>query len=126
LWGWPVALLETVVVTLWSVLLTEILLFRFRKVPFTCSYPPFRDSAVVLALSYVLGFFLFVELTSNLEQWGLSNPILMALLVAIVLIAWYVLWQFRKTVEEIDIDKELIFEENAPATFELLDLRRGS
>jgi hypothetical protein len=121
-----VALLETVVVTLWSALLTEILLFRFRKVPFTCSYPPFRDSAVVRALSYVLGFFLFVELTSNLEHWGLSNPMLMASLVAIVLIAWYVLWQFRKRVEEIDIDKELIFEENAPAAFELLDLRRGS
>jgi hypothetical protein len=67
-----------------------------------------------------------VELTSNLEHWGLSNPILMALLVAVVLIEWCVLWQFRKRVEEIDIDKELIFEENAPAAFELLDLGRGT
>jgi len=117
-------MLETVVVTLWSVLLTEILLFRFRKVPFTCSYPPFRDSAVVRAISYVLGFFLFVELTSNLEHWGLSNPTLMAALIVIVLIAWYVLSQFRKNIEE--IDKELIFEENAPAAFELLDLGRGT
>ena len=124
LWGWRVGMLETVVVTLWSVLLTEILLFRFRKVPFTCSYPPFRDSAVVRAISYVLGFFLFVELTSNLEHWGLSNPTLMAALIVIVLIAWYVLSQFRKNIEE--IDKELIFEENAPAAFELLDLGRGT
>jgi hypothetical protein len=124
LWGWRVGMLETVVVTLWSLLLTEILLSRFRKVPFTCSYPPFRDSAVVRALSYVLGFFLFVELTSNLEHWGLSNPILMASLIAIVLIAWYVLSRFRRRVEE--IDKELIFEENAPAAFELLDLGRGT
>ena len=124
LWGWRVGMLETVVVTLWSVLLTEILLFRFRKVPFTCSYPPFRDSAVVRALSYVLGFFLFVELTSNLEHWGMSYPILIASLVAVVLVAWYVLSQFRKRVEE--IDKELTFEEHGPSAFELLDLRRGT
>jgi hypothetical protein len=56
-WGWRVGLLQTAVVTLWSLLLTEVLLLRFRKIPFTCSYPPFRDSAVVLVLSFVLGFF---------------------------------------------------------------------
>ena len=48
----------------------------------------------------------------------------MASLIVIVLISWYVLSQFRKGLEE--IDKELIFEENAPAAFELLDLGRGT
>jgi hypothetical protein len=123
LWGWRVGMLQAVVVTLWSLLLTDILLLRFRKIPFTCSYPPFRDSAVVLVLFYVLGFFVFVVLTSHLEHWGLSNPILMGSLIAIVLIAWYVVSRFHQGIEE--IDKELIFEENAPAPFELLDLGRG-
>jgi hypothetical protein len=123
LWGWRVGMLQAVVVTLWSLLLTEILLLRFRKIPFTCSYPPFRDSAVVLVLFYVLGFFVFVVLTSHLEHWGLSNPILMGSLIAIVLIAWYVVSRFHQGIEE--IDKELIFEEDAPAPFELLDLGRG-
>jgi ABC-type amino acid transport system permease subunit len=124
LWGWRVGVLQAVVVTLWSLLLTEIVLLRFRKIPFTCSCPPFRDSAVALALTYVLGFFVFVMLTSSLEHWGLSNPVLMASLIAVVLVARYFLSRFREGIQE--IDKELIFEEYTPASFELLDLNRGS
>jgi hypothetical protein len=120
LWGWRAGLMHTGIVTLWSLLLTEILLVRFRKIPFTCSYPPFRDSAVVLALSYVLGFFGFVVLTSNLEHWALLKPILMASLIAIAIVAWYVLSRVHQGVEE--IDKKLIFEENSSSAFELLDL----
>ncbi len=124
LWGWRVGILQAVVVTLWSCLLTDVLLLRFRKIPFTCSYPPFRDSAVVLAMSYVLGFFVFVVLTSNLEHWGLSNPILMASSIATVLLSWYVLSRIHQGGE--GIDEELIFEETATASFELLDLERGA
>lgn len=124
IWGWRVGLLQTAVVTLWSLLLAEVLLLRFRKIPFTCSYPPFRDSAVVLVLSYVLGFFLFVVFTSNLEHWALLNPVLMASFVVVPLLAWYVLSRFRE--EIVQIDKELIFEESVSDGFELLDLGRGT
>ena len=124
LWGWRVGLLQTIVVIVWSLLLAEVLLLRFRKLPFTCSYPPFRDSAIVLVLAYVLGFFVFVILTSNLEHWALLNPLLMAWFVAVALVAWYVLSRLKQEARE--IDNELIFEENARAGFELLDLRHGS
>jgi len=124
LWGWRVGIPHAVVVAVWSVLLTEILLLRFRKIPFTCTFPPFQDSAVLAALSYVLGFFVFVMLTSTLEHQALSNPVRVTPLIAMVLIAWYVRSRFRQDREE--IDKELIFEERGPAPFALLDLRRGS
>jgi len=124
LWGWRVALLQTVVVTTLSMLLTEVLLVRFRKIPFTCSYPPFRDSAVVTVLSYILGFFVFVVFTANLEYWSLFNPILMVAFVVIGLAVWYVLSQIHRGMEE--IEKELIFEENATTGFELLDLQGGT
>jgi hypothetical protein len=124
LWGWRVGILQAVVCTLWSLLLTEVLLLRFRKVPFTCSYPPFRDSAVVLAMSYVLGFFVFVVLTSNLEHWAFSNPALMASSIGAVLLSWYVLSRIHRGAE--GIDKELIFGETATAPFEVLDLERGT
>jgi hypothetical protein len=75
-------------------------------------------------MSYVLGFFVFVVLTSNLEHWGLSNPILMASSIATVLLSWYVLSRIHQGGEE--IDEELIFEETATASFELLDLERGA
>jgi hypothetical protein len=124
LWGWRLGMLQGAVVTLWSLLLTEILLLRFRKIPFTCSYPPFRDSAVLLVLFCVLGFFVFVMLTSQLETLGLSNPILMTSLIAIVLIALLVVSQYRRRTDE--AAKEMIFEEDAHAPFELLDLKRGA
>ncbi len=124
LWGWRAGLLQTGVVTLWSVLLAEILLLRFRKVPFTCSYPPFRDSAVVLVLAYVLGFFAFVILTSNLELWALQDPVLIVWLIVIALVAGYVLFRFQQQI--VDVEKDLIFEENPPIAFELLDLGRGT
>jgi hypothetical protein len=46
-WGWTVASLHTALVAIWSVLLTKILLIRFRKLPFNCTYPPFQHSAIV-------------------------------------------------------------------------------
>jgi hypothetical protein len=72
-WGWRVALLETYVAMAWSSLLVEILLLRFRAIPFTCQYPPFRDSTVVVAISYGLGFFGFVVWTAHLELWALYD-----------------------------------------------------
>jgi hypothetical protein len=124
LWGWRVGLLQGIVVTLWSLFLGEILLLKFRKVPFTCSYPPFRDSALVLALSYVLGFFVFVVVTSKLEHWSLLNPAAMICFIVLPLTMWYVLSRLRQDIPE--VDKELIFEENAGTGLELLDLKRGS
>jgi hypothetical protein len=59
-------------------------------------------------------------LTSNLEHWALLKPILMASLIAIAIVAWYVLSRVHQGIEE--IDKKLIFEENSSSAFELLDL----
>ena len=124
LWGWRVGLLQTAVVTIMSALLTEVVLLRFCKIPFTCSYPAFRPSAVVLVLSYVLGFLVFVVLTSNLESWALVQPVLIVPFLAATLIAWRVLSRLQKGVQE--IDKELIFEDTATVEFELLNLSRGT
>jgi hypothetical protein len=124
LWGWRVGVLQTAVVTVWSLLLAEILLLRFRKIPFTCSYPPFRDSAVVIVLLYILGFFLFVGVTSKLEYWALSDTVLILWLAGIPVVVWYVLTRFQEG--RVEVDEELIFEELPHSGFELLDLGHGA
>ena len=124
LWGWTAALVHTTLVAIWSVLLSGILLIHFRKVPFTCTYPPFRDSAIVVLLSYVLGFFAFVVLTPRLEYWALLDPALMILFVPIILGAWYGQRRLQQSV--VDIDRQLIFEEKQPTAFEVLDLGQWS
>ncbi|MGA7927321.1 MAG: hypothetical protein WCA20_15195 [Candidatus Sulfotelmatobacter sp.] len=124
LWGWTAALLHSALITIWSALLAGILLVRFRKVPFTCSYPPFRDSAIVVVLCYILGFFAFVVLTSRFEYWALLDPALMLLFVPIIFGTWYALHRLQQ--EAADSDKQLIFEEKQPVAFEVLDLGQWS
>jgi hypothetical protein len=124
LWGWRVGLLESAVTAACSLLLSQALLIHFRKIPFTCSYPAFQNSAVVLVLLYILGFFAYAVLTSNVEWWVLSRPVLIPVLVIFVIVAWYVLSQLRRETE--DMDEGIIFEEKASTEFELLNLGHGN
>jgi len=124
LWGFTTAMLHAVQITIWSVILADILLIGFRKVPFTCTYPPFRHSAIVVLLLYFFGFSSFVALTSNLDYWVLRYPALMLLFIPIIFGAWYARSRFDR--DTIDIDKQLIFEEKPPTDFEVLSLGQWS
>jgi hypothetical protein len=124
LWGWRVGVMEAFVVTAWSSVLVEILLLHFRSIPFTRPYPSFRDSAVVVAISYILGFFGFVMVTAYLELGALHNSSIIAVLIALPVGAWYVLSQIRRGIP--DIDRELVFEQSTIRPFELLDLSKGN
>jgi hypothetical protein len=119
-WGWRVALLQGLVVTLWTALLVEALFVRFRKVPFTCSYTPFRDSALIIVLAALAGFFVFVVLLSKVEYFALRNVFVAIPLLGIVPAAWYGLSRFHE--DAVAVDKQLIFEDQVSAGFELLDL----
>jgi hypothetical protein len=122
--GWAFAAFHTGVVILFSLVLAHILLFGYRKLPFTCSYPPFRHLAVVIVLFSIFGYFAFVVFLSNLEHRALVNPLYVIPLLLIAAVAWYGVTGLGGTIA--DVDKQLIFEESAPATFELLDLEQRS
>jgi hypothetical protein len=111
-------------ITIWSVILADILLVRFRKVPFTCSFPPFRYSAIVVMLLCFFGCSAFVTLTSGLEHWVLLRPAVMLVFIPILFGARYARSCFQQGT--IDIDKQLIFEEKQPTAFEVLDLSHWS
>jgi hypothetical protein len=98
LWGWRVGFLQTFVVTVWSFLLSKALLLKFRKIPFTCPYPPFRDSAIVDVISYVLGFFAYVVLTAHLEYWASFGPLPLLALVGLASGAVYVLSKLSQNI----------------------------
>jgi hypothetical protein len=123
-WGWWSGILQAVVVSVWSFLLAEVLLLKFRKLPFTCPYPQFRHSAVVLALSYILGFFVFVIVTAHLEYWSLFTPVPAIVLIAIAVVSWYALYRIRTDTP--DVENEITFDADSSSGFELLDLARGS
>ena len=119
--GWTRAALHAWVAIAWGILLSDILLVRFRKIPFTCSYPPFRESAIMLVVCYFLGFFAYVVLTSQFESWALLNPLRMLLMIPPTLGIWYGLSHARTGM--VEVDKEVIFEEKPTRGFEVLDLQ---
>jgi hypothetical protein len=122
-WGWTVALLHIALVTIWFVLLTEVLLVGFRKLPFTCTYPPFQQSAVVSVIGYVLGYFAFTAATSELESEALLSPVRGEVFLVISLVVWYAIDRVRRSA--VEVDQHLTFEGAPAAPFEFLHLTDG-
>jgi hypothetical protein len=122
-WGWTVSLVHLGVVMIWLVLLTEVLFVGFCKLPFTCTYPLFQHSAVVVAMAYVFGYFAFTAITSELELEALSRPARGMVFLVISLCVWYVVHRVRKSF--VEIRECLVFEDTPAAAFECLHLSDG-
>ena len=122
-WGWNIALLHSAVVTAMSVLLTDLLLVNFNKIPFTCTYPAFRQGWIVSVLSVVFGFSAFAFGTATLERWAFAFEWRFLIFIPLVAAARYALSQYRASLA--DHDRILSFEDHAPKSFELLDLGAG-
>jgi hypothetical protein len=118
--GWRVACLHTLLVTAWTVLLTNIVLIRFRKLPCTCTLPLFKQHSFVTLLSVCFGFLLYAVSTPEFEASTLTQPARMLSLIPIAAVAWYIPHHLAKSM--IDIERKLIFEESPTQTFELLRL----
>ena len=115
LFGWTSALLHTAIVTIPNVLLVEILLVKFRKIPFTCSYPPFESNSGVILVAYLFGFFVFTDYLPDLERWSLADPLRIICFVPLFAVALAALHAYRK--QMLDMDKHLIFEEISSSGF---------
>ena len=118
--GPVVAVLHTLVVAAWSCLLTNVVLVRFRKLPFTCSLPVFKQHSIVILISLCFGFLIYAGSTAEFESSALSQPIRMLFLLPVAGVAWYIPHYLGKNT--IDLERKLIFEETTTRTVELLRL----
>jgi hypothetical protein len=114
-WGWTAAMLHVAIWTASTVLLVESVLVRFRKIPFTCSYPPFQSHSALILVAYLFGFLFFTDYLPRMEHWSLQNPWQAIVFVPLVAVALLGLRQYRK--QMLDMDKQLIFEEPSPNAF---------
>jgi len=115
LWGLSTAFLHSAVLAACTIALVELLLLRFRKIPFTCSYPAFQSHSALIFVAYLFGFVLFTVYVPELELWSLADPwrtIFFIPLVAIILLSIHF---YRK--QMLDMDKHLIFEEISASNF---------
>jgi hypothetical protein len=118
--GWLVAGLHTLLVVTWAVLLTNIVLVRFRKLPFTCTLPLFKQHSFVIVLGFCFGFLIYAVSTPQFEASALLEPVRMLSFVPVAAVAWYVPHFLAKSA--IDLEKRLIFEESPTQTIEALRL----
>src|SRR5262249_20765863 len=75
-WGWNLGLGHAVVLLTWSLFLSDFLLRRFRKIPFTCAYSAWKQNATVLIVFYALGFLAFTSITTEIEYSLLRRNVL--------------------------------------------------
>ncbi|HEY6371838.1 MAG TPA: hypothetical protein VIX37_14755, partial [Candidatus Sulfotelmatobacter sp.] len=118
--GWMVACLHTMLVVTWAVLLTNIVLIRFRKIPFTCTLPLFKQHSFVTLLSGCFGFLIYSVSTPEFEASALAEPLRMLSLVPAAAVLWYVPHYLGKNSTE--LERRLIFEESPTQTIEALRL----
>jgi hypothetical protein len=115
LWGFGVALLHTAIFVACTFAFVEMLLLRFRKIPFTCSYPAFQSQSALTFVAYLFGFLIFTGYLPELELWSLADAwrviLFIPILASIVLPVHY----YRK--QMLDMDKRLIFEEGSASIF---------
>jgi len=118
--GTLVAALHTLLVAAWTFLLTNLILIRYRKLPFTCTLPVFKQHSIVILLSFGFGYLLYAVSTPDFEASALLEPVRMLSLLPVVLVAWLIPHQLAKST--IEVEKKLIFEETAARTIEGLRL----
>lgn len=118
--GLATAGLHTALILVWSLLLTNVLLTRFRKLPFTCSLPVFKQHSIVILIAFVFGYLIYAISTPEFESWALGEPIQFLRLLPPAAVAWYVPYHLGKNA--VDFERKMIFEETATRTVEVLRL----
>jgi hypothetical protein len=91
LWDWPVILAHLVFSAVLSLLLIEILLSRYAKIPYACSYIPPPSSRVFKWPLFYIGFGFFAYVTAGFEGWLMQDMHRLGYFtgfICVVLIVW--------------------------------------
>jgi len=118
--GMGIAWLHTFFVLVWTVLLTNLLLIRFRKLPFACTLPVFKQHSIVILLGFCFGYLIYGVSLAEFESSALAEPVRFLSILPAMGVAWGIpRYLARNTME---LDRKLLFEEVGTRTVELLRL----
>lgn len=111
IWGWRVGMVHTAVIAAVSMLLIEILLVCFRKIPFTCSAPHFKSRIPISGFFYLLGFIVFTYLVPIIERRASDDPLWYPGFILALTGIWLGLALYRR--EMTRFGSQLVFEERS-------------
>jgi hypothetical protein len=117
---WPLALLHVATVITLTVLLVDILLVFFRKIPFTCAAQLDIKQLLVQMMGTVFGVLIIVPGIAGIEHWMLYQPLRFIWFVIPLSAAWF--WLARYKREANAQNPTLIFQDGPGPAFELLKL----
>jgi hypothetical protein len=121
LWPGRKGIEHSVALTLLSVILLEFSLYRFRKIPFVCSYLPGKANLKVKLGIYGMLFLLLCDAGVQIEAASLQKAKSFAILTLILLVA--AVWSWRRTVRmAASSDARIQFDEAPVADIFALDL----
>jgi hypothetical protein len=106
--GYQDAVLHTGIFITSSMLLVEVLVANFRKIPFTCPYPQFESSSGIVLVAYFFGFFLFTDYLPQIEKWTLIDPARVLIFVPLLGTGFAAISVYRGQL--LDMDKTLTFD----------------
>jgi hypothetical protein len=96
LWGFVTSLLTVLFGTLLSLILMELLLFNFHKIPFTCSHLPGKANLPIMGAIYCLVFAFYAYSTASLETWMFHEPVAWIVVLGMELFALNRIVTYRK------------------------------
>ncbi|HYL37283.1 MAG TPA: alpha/beta hydrolase [Bryobacteraceae bacterium] len=105
-----------------GVLVVEISLYQFRKLPFACSYLPGGANINMRLGIYGILFLLAADVGTQFEFWSMQKPARFLVLLTVLLAA--ALWARRRTIDYAAMpENQIQFEEQPPGELFPLDLR---
>jgi hypothetical protein len=118
--GWPLAVLHVAAVVALTVLLADILLVFFRKIPFTCAAQLDIKQLLVQMMATIFGVLIIVPGIAGIEHWMLHQPLRFIWLAIPLSAAWFWLARFKRDADT--QNPRLIFQDGPGPPFELLKL----
>jgi predicted permease len=121
---WPVAqaLEHVAILIVTGTLLVEVSLYRFRKIPFACSYLPGKSNMTVRLGVYATLLLLAADRGVAVEYWAMHDPL--AFVALFTLLCGAAFWAHTRTMRFAEAQGNTIqFEETPPAAIFSLDLR---
>ncbi len=118
--GWWLGLLHLSFALVLALVLLNLLLVWFRKIPFTCSYFPGKTSMAVMTLIYLFGFLLYCSTMASVEAGLIDAPFRMVIFYTAGILALYGLARLERY--ELAVDNSVIYEDQPDPIVRTLEL----
>ena len=118
--GWALGLVHLSFALVLSLLMLNLLLVWFRKIPFTCSYFPGKTSMAGMAFVYILSFLFYSWAMASLEARLIRSPFELVLFYGFGILALRGLMLLEKS--ELGVDDSLIYEDQPDPIVRTLEL----